>query len=305
MCSTMSRFELLGLDDDATRGDATGGDAARGDFGEHEPEKLEAPPPSPPSKPNLGSSPLFWVDLEFTGLSAAIDHILEVAMIVSDGNLETLIEGPDLVIHQSDGVLSSMNEWSMKQHGESGLTERCRTAKTSLADAETALVEFVALHCPQGMRATLAGACVYKDKEFLEAHMPRLRDLLNHRVVDVSTVRELGWRWNRPVMRSIPKPDSACAHRALDDIRYSIEELRHFRDHLFASAVRTPGDRTARGGRGGRGGRGKNSQRRLAESNEQRGHIAALTSDCSASKFVATLDSGVYRQAATEGSDSS
>jgi oligoribonuclease len=209
--------------------------------------------------------PLFFVDLEMTGLDASKDNILEVAMIATDRDLETLIEGPSLVIPHGDDVLASMNEWSLAQHASSGLTERCRRSSTSLKEVEEALIAFLREHSPSDRprSAILAGACVYKDKEFLDAHMPRLQPLLSHRVVDVSSVRELAKRWHPMAQRACPRNDTAL-HRALDDIRYSIEELRYYRTAVFQPAEkkrRDPNEPRVGHGVGGRAGKGSGGGR--------------------------------------------
>lgn len=177
------------------------------------------------------TDPIFWIDLEMSGLDPMHHTILEVAVIASDGALEKLVDGPSLCIHHGDDVLEKMNDWSTNQHGSSGLTERCRTSSTSLADAEAALLTFVETHAG-GRPAVLGGACVYKDLEFIARHMPTLRAKLSHRVVDVSTVRQLAWRWQPTAARHAPRGEGS-SHRALDDIRYSIDELKYYRDTLF------------------------------------------------------------------------
>ena len=236
----MSRFAVLDADDDTD----TSTSASPEEFIATPPSKpaRAAPPPPPTSTPPPKSTPLdkplFWIDLEFTGLDASKDTILEVAVIASDGELRRFIEGPNLVIHHDAATLDSMNDWSTRQHASSGLTERCRASTVSLAQAEAEMLAFLNCHCPAGSLATLAGACVYKDKEFLDARMPRLRGRLSHRVVDVSSIRELAWRWTPRHVRHAPKGE--CAHRALDDIRHSIEELQYYRRAMFRAS---PGPR--------------------------------------------------------------
>lgn len=173
------------------------------------------------------TDPIFWVDLEMSGLDVQEHTILELAVIVTDGVLERSIEGPALTIHHDEGVLSSMNDWSQKQHAASGLTQRCRESTTSMEAAEAALVDFVVQHA-RGRPAVLGGACVYVDKGFLDARFPLLAPHLSHRVIDVSSIRELAWRWHPSAARGAPKGEST--HRALDDIRYSIAELRYYRE---------------------------------------------------------------------------
>ena len=227
----MSRFAVLPLSDDESDPEPTAVEALAAN-GMGQPVTM-----SEQCTTNL-KQPLFWIDLEMTGLEVNTDSILEVAMIATDGELDRVLEGPNFVIHHDESVLENMNEWSTKQHAASGLTDRCRTSTVMLADAEEALVAFVRAHCPASRKAVLAGACVYKDKEFLDVYMPRLRPLLSHRVVDVSTLRELAWRWNPHAAQSAPRGQSA--HRALDDIRYSIQELRHYRRTLIRDCKDKP-----------------------------------------------------------------
>lgn len=173
-------------------------------------------------------NPIFWVDMEMTGLDPSVDTILEVAIIVTDGSLETQIEGHSLCIHHEETVLASMNPWSATQHGASGLTNRCRDSNISLETADWMLECFIKRHVADGRMAVLGGACVYVDKQFIDMRMPRVAKLLSHRVIDVATVRQLAWMWQPTVMRSAHKGE--CTHRALDDIRHSIHELRYLRD---------------------------------------------------------------------------
>ena len=209
---------------------------------------VEADSAASPSSPPPLVDPIFWVDLEMSGLDLQAHTILEVAVIASDGTLDKQLDGPCLCIHHDEDVLTSMNDWSRQQHEKTGLTERCRESTVSLADAEDAVIEFVKLHQPAGRPAILGGACVYTDLAFIEARMPRLRELLSHRVVDVSTVRELARRWQPNVARNAPKSENGTAHRALDDIRYSIQELRYFRDACF-KPMELKGRRRDRSGR--------------------------------------------------------
>merc|ERR1719263_2170550 len=180
--------------------------------------------------PAILADPIFWIDLEMTGLDPTQHTILEIAIIASDGALRTLVEGPNECIHHDEATLGAMNEWSQTQHASLGLTERCRSSRVQLADAEEMLLAFVRQHAG-GRPAVLGGACVYKDKEFLDRHMPQLCKCLSHRVVDVSTLRELARRWQPTASRRAPRGESN--HRAIDDIRYSIEECRYYRDSCW------------------------------------------------------------------------
>ncbi len=240
----MSRFDVLPDEDDD--GEEQLANVSLADAGEHTPDEDDEGGP-PPLR-----SPLLWIDLEMTGLDPERDSILEVAAIASDGRLEKIVDGPSLVVHQPEEVLTSMNEWSTKQHAASGLTERCRESSTSLEAAETALVDFVKQHCRPGERGVqLAGACVYKDKEFLQRYMPQLHALLSHRMVDVSSIRELARRWYPRQYERAPR--SGSNHRALEDIRFSIAELQYYRATIFRGASSGSGGVGGGGGRRGAG----------------------------------------------------
>ena len=173
---------------------------------------------------------LVWLDMEMTGLDPEKDTILELALIVTDAELEVLAESPDFVIHQPDEVLASMDPWCIEQHGRSGLTEASRRSSLTLAEAEEQalafLSEFVAPRT-----APLAGNSVHVDRTFLARRLPRLHDFFHYRNVDVSTIKELVQRWY-PGLRT---PKKAERHRALDDLRESIAELRFYRATVFRS----------------------------------------------------------------------
>lgn len=206
------------------------------------PDKEEQPAPAAKgerTERNL-RDPIFWIDLEMSGLDPMEHTILEVAIIATDGSLNRTIEGPSLCIHHDDDTLASMNDWSREQHEKSGLTQRCRESTVVLADAEAAVVAFVSEHAG-GRPAVLGGACVYVDQQFVHRRMPALGALLSHRVIDVSTIRQLAWRWHPTVARAGPKGESS--HRALDDVRYSIAELRYFRDSCWKPPERSRGRR--------------------------------------------------------------
>ncbi len=172
---------------------------------------------------------LVWLDLETTGIDDRTSEILEIATIVTDKNLEVVAEGPDLVIRQPDDVLRRMDPWCVRQHGASGLTEASRASKVSLADAEERTLAFVREHCLKG-KPPLCGSSIGFDRRFILHHMPRLNAYLNYRNVDVSSVKELARRWHPDLVTGIDKDSK---HRALDDIRESIGELRHYRLSFF------------------------------------------------------------------------
>ena len=169
-----------------------------------------------------------WIDLEMTGLEPSQRTILEIASIVTTADLEILEEGPDLVIHHADDVLATMSPWCIEHHGASGLTEASRASTLSLQEAEAQTLEVLRRHCPAG-KSPLCGNSVALDWRFIRQHMPTLFAFLDYRLIDVTTVKELAKRW----FPNAPKPTKAGGHRALADIRESIEELRLYRDALF------------------------------------------------------------------------
>ena len=173
---------------------------------------------------------LVWIDLEMTGLNVETDVILEIASIVTDAGLDVVAEGPALAIHQGERTLAEMDEWCVEHHTASGLVDRVRHSKISLADAEAATLSFVERHCPP-QAAPLCGNSVWQDRRFLARYMPALNNHLHYRIVDVSTVKELALRWRPQLVDAFKKKNT---HRALDDIRESIGELRHYREHFFA-----------------------------------------------------------------------
>ncbi|XP_035825833.1 probable oligoribonuclease isoform X3 [Aplysia californica] len=181
-------------------------------------------------KESQGSSRIIWIDLEMTGLDVDSDTILEIACIVTEGDLALVAEGPSLIIHQENEVLENMGEWCTEQHGKSGLTESVRNSKISLHQAEEQVLEFVKQHTPSGV-CPIAGNSVGKDKQFLERYMPRLASHFHYRIVDVSTIKELCRRWYPNLEKRLPSKN--LSHRALDDIRESIEELKFYKMHIF------------------------------------------------------------------------
>ena len=183
--------------------------------------------------PSMADAPqrMVWVDLEMTGLEPETCVIVEIATIVTDAELTVIAEGPCLVIHQPEAELSRMNAYVRDLHTRSGLIERIQQSTVSLADAEAATVAFLEVHIQKGT-TPLCGNSVWKDRAFLERYMPRVVGLLHYRMVDVSTVKEL-------VRRGYPAPFHApqkkAVHRALDDIREAIEELRWYRSRVFVA----------------------------------------------------------------------
>lgn len=174
---------------------------------------------------------LVWMDMEMTGLEPERERIIEVATIITDGALNELAAGPELVIHQSDEVLAAMDDWNKKHHGESGLVERVRQSTVDDAAAEAAILAFLDKHVGAKERPLLAGSSIHQDRRFINRYMTKLDRRLHYRMVDVSTVKELARRWfPGELARLPPKRES---HRALDDIRESIDELRYYRRSIF------------------------------------------------------------------------
>jgi len=172
---------------------------------------------------------LVWMDLEMTGLDAERERIIEIAAIVTDANLEILAEGPNLVVHQPDALLEAMDEWNTKHHGESGLVDRVKASTIDESQAEEAILGFLKQHCSG--RPPLCGNSVHQDRRFLRRYMPELDAFLHYRLIDVSTVKELGRRWYPEAYAK--RPTKRGNHRALDDIRESLEELRYYRASMF------------------------------------------------------------------------
>ena len=179
----------------------------------------------------MGQDPnsLIWIDLEMTGLDPARDYIIEIATVVTDGNLNIIAEGPELAIRQSQEVLGSMDEWNTRQHSESGLTERVRHSPYTEVDAEHLTLEFVRRYVPLG-KSPMCGNSICQDRRFLARLMPELEQYFHYRNLDVSSVKELAYRWTPKVAEGFKKQSN---HRALEDVRASIEELRYYREHFF------------------------------------------------------------------------
>ncbi len=176
---------------------------------------------------------LVWLDMEMTGLDAERERIIEVATILTDGQLTEIAVGPDLVIRQSDEILGAMDDWNKSHHGGSGLVARVQSSTVSEADAEAQTIAFINQHVSAKDRPVLAGNSIHQDRRFIRRYMPALEKRLHYRMVDVSTIKELARRWfPELIAKQTKKKDS---HRALDDIRESIDELRYYKQHVFVS----------------------------------------------------------------------
>jgi oligoribonuclease len=174
---------------------------------------------------------LVWIDCEMTGLDLRRDALIEIAALVTDGDLRVLGEGVDLVIHADDSALAGMPDVVREMHARSGLTEEVRRSTVTLREAEEQVLAYVRTHVPEARTAPLAGNSIATDRGFLARDMPELDAHLHYRMVDVSSVKELCRRWFPRVF--FAKPEKGLAHRALADIRESIRELDYYRHTLF------------------------------------------------------------------------
>ncbi|CAD5106541.1 oligoribonuclease [Zestomonas carbonaria] len=172
---------------------------------------------------------LIWIDLEMTGLDPERDVIIEIATIVTDSDLNVLAEGPVIAVHQSEDVLAGMDEWNTRTHGQSGLTQRVRESRIDTAEAEARTLAFLEQWVPAG-KSPICGNSIGQDRRFLYRYMPKLEAYFHYRYLDVSTLKILAERWAPQVKESFQKKGS---HLALDDIRESIAELRHYREHFL------------------------------------------------------------------------
>ena len=174
-----------------------------------------------PADPNN----LIWIDMEMTGLQPDADRIIEIAMLVTDSQLNVLAEGPALVVHQPDAVLEAMDSWNKSTHKKTGLIDRVRASAMSEADAERAALAFLGEHVPAN-NSPMCGNSICQDRRFLARWMPRLEAHFHYRNLDVSTLKELVRRWKPELMKGFTKEGK---HEALADILESIEELKFYR----------------------------------------------------------------------------
>ena len=174
-------------------------------------------------------TPLVWVDMEMSGLVPERDRVLEVALVVTDSELNVVAEAPVYVIHQPDEVLDAMDSWNRATHGKSGLVDKVRASTFTEAEVEARLVEFLKPLVPERM-APLCGNTVHQDRRFMVRYLPLFDAYLHYRIIDVSTLKELAKRWRPEVLAGIAKEGK---HEALADSHESIEELRHYRRHFL------------------------------------------------------------------------
>jgi oligoribonuclease len=172
---------------------------------------------------------LIWIDLEMTGLIPESDRIIEIATIITNTDLQVIAEGPVLAIHQSAEVMAGLDDWNKRHHGASGLIERVRLSLNNESEAERATLKFLSQYCESGF-SPMCGNSICQDRRFLARYMPALENFFHYRNLDVSSIKELAKRWRPDIADGLTKQS---AHIALEDIKDSIEELRHYREHFF------------------------------------------------------------------------
>ena len=190
---------------------------------------LMSSPQAPSAQLAKSDQNLVWVDCEMSGLDPEKERLLEIAVVITGPHLQPRIEGPVLVIHQGEAVLSGMDAWNKGTHGKSGLIDKVRASTLSEAQAEQQLLDFIARYVPKSA-SPLCGNTISQDRRFLVKYMPKLEAWLHYRNLDVSTLKELAKRWKPAAYSSFKKAQS---HTALADVHESIEELVHYREHLL------------------------------------------------------------------------
>ena len=178
---------------------------------------------------NPSADNLIWIDLEMTGLDTQSDYIIEIATLVTDKDLNLLAEGPVIAVHQNDAILSRMDDWNRDTHGRSGLLERVRTSFHTEIEAEQETLRFLEKYVPP-RSSPMCGNSICQDRRFLARCMPDLEAFFHYRNLDVSTLKELARRWAPGVVNGLTKEST---HQALDDIRASVAELKHYREHFI------------------------------------------------------------------------
>ncbi|NMG74924.1 oligoribonuclease [Aromatoleum diolicum] len=172
---------------------------------------------------------LIWLDMEMTGLEPDTDRIIEIAIVITDSQLNTVAEAPVIAVHQPDAVLERMDEWNRNTHGKSGLIDRVKASPVGEADAEAQMLAFLQQYVP-ARTSPMCGNSVCQDRRFMARYMPQLEAWFHYRNLDVSTLKELAKRWRPEVYKGVEKKGK---HEALADIYESIGELRHYRDNFL------------------------------------------------------------------------
>ncbi len=172
---------------------------------------------------------LVWMDLEMTGLEPEHDRIIEMATIITDRDLRVVAEGPVIVLKQPDELLDGMDEWNTRTHNKTGLVDKVKRSRVTERQAEIDTLDFIQRHTVKN-RSPLCGNSICQDRRFLYKYMPELSDWLHYRNIDVSSVQELAKSWAPEILQHHSKRST---HKALDDIRESIAELRFYRQHMF------------------------------------------------------------------------
>lgn len=172
---------------------------------------------------------LIWIDMEMSGLNPETDRVLEIAIVITDAQLNVVAEAPVLVVHQSDAVLDAMDNWNKSTHKKSGLIDRVRASTLTEAQAEDRMIAFLEQYVPSGT-SPVCGNSVHQDRRFLVRYLPRLDAYFHYRLIDVSTLKELARRWKPEVLNGMVKHGR---HEALADIHESIEELRYYRAQIM------------------------------------------------------------------------
>ncbi|HUO43888.1 MAG TPA: oligoribonuclease [Burkholderiales bacterium] len=175
------------------------------------------------------ASNLIWIDMEMSGLNPETDKVLEIAIVVTDSNLNTVAEAPVLVVHQGDAVLDAMDAWNQSTHAKSGLVARVRASTLTEAEAEARMIEFLQQQVPAGV-SPMCGNSVHQDRRFLSRYLPKLEAYFHYRNLDVSTLKELMKRWRPELAAGMTKHGK---HEALADIYESIDELKYYREHFL------------------------------------------------------------------------
>ena len=175
---------------------------------------------------------LAWMDLEMTGLDPSRHVIVEIATLITDDELNLIAEGPDLVVHASAAELTEMDDFVTTMHEKSGLLDQIKASTISLEEAGKQTMAFLQEHIAESRTVPLCGNSIGTDRRFLALHLPEIEEFLHYRSVDVSTIKELARRWYPDTVARLPRKDGG--HRALDDIRESLDELKYWRSAVFA-----------------------------------------------------------------------